>query len=96
MASRRTRSRRTAIFGRPDGPERASHEARPAAVQADDDPGGISEITILPDGRVYVLGLSADVLEMLRQSGPWEGLSAARQQRVRTAARTGRQGARQE
>jgi hypothetical protein len=83
MTSRQTRSRRP---------------ARAPAVRADDDPGGISEITILPDGRVYVLGLSVAVLEMLRQSGPWEGLSAARQPRLRAEPRreTGARKARQE
>ncbi len=43
-----------------------------------DDVGGISEITILPDGRLYVLGLSAAILEMLDGAGPWGGLSAGR------------------
>ena len=40
--------------------------------------GGISEITILPDGRLYVLGLSEAVLEMLDGAGPWGGLSPDR------------------
>jgi hypothetical protein len=35
--------------------------------------GGISEITILPDGRVYVLGLSAEILNVLEGVGPWVG-----------------------
>jgi hypothetical protein len=43
-----------------------------------DDVGGISEITILPDGRLYVLGLSEAMLEMLDGAGPWGGLSAGR------------------
>ncbi len=43
------------------------------AVGLQEDVGGISEITILPDGRVYVLGLSAAVREVLNQSGPWSG-----------------------
>lgn len=34
--------------------------------------GGISEITILPDGRLYVLGLSARVLEVVNAAGPWD------------------------
>jgi hypothetical protein len=29
------------------------------------DPRGVSEITILPDGRIYVLGLSQAVLDAL-------------------------------
>ena len=29
------------------------------------DPRGVSEITILPDGRIYVLGLSQAVLDVL-------------------------------
>ena len=44
----------------------------------ENDVGGISEITILPDGRVYVLGLSDAMLEMLDGAGPWGGLSAGR------------------
>ena len=43
-----------------------------------DDVGGISEITILPDGRLYVLGLSEAMLAMLDGAGPWGGLSAGR------------------
>jgi len=43
-----------------------------------DDVGGISEITILPDGRLYVLGLSEAMLAMLDGAGPWDGLSAGR------------------
>jgi hypothetical protein len=35
---------------------------------------GISEITILPDGRLCVLGLSASVWEMLDAAGPWDEL----------------------
>jgi hypothetical protein len=42
------------------------------------DVGGISEITILPDGRLYVLGLSEAVWEMLDGAGPWGGLSPER------------------
>ena len=38
------------------------------------DVGGISEITILPDGRLYVLGLSQAVLEVLDQAGLWREL----------------------
>ncbi len=34
--------------------------------------GGISEFTILPDGRLYVLGLSARVLEVVHAAGPWD------------------------
>ncbi len=34
--------------------------------------GGISELTILPDGRLYVLGLSARVLEVVHAAGPWD------------------------
>jgi hypothetical protein len=45
------------------------------------DVGGISEITIRPDGRVYVLGLSAEMLELLNAAGPWEGMSLDRSQR---------------
>jgi hypothetical protein len=40
--------------------------------------GGISEITIRPDGRVYVLGLSAAMLELLNAAGPWDGMSLDR------------------
>jgi hypothetical protein len=46
--------------------------------------GGISEITILPDGRLYVLGLSDAVWEMLDGAGPWGGLSPERRQRRST------------
>ena len=42
-----------------------------------DDVGGISEITILPDGRLYVLGLSEAMLAMLDGAGPWGGLRPA-------------------
>jgi hypothetical protein len=45
------------------------------------DMGGISEITIRPDGRVYVLGLSAAMLELLNAAGPWEGMSLDRRLR---------------
>jgi len=48
------------------------------------DVGGISEITILPDGRLYVLGLSEAVWEMLDGAGPWGGLSPERRQRRST------------
>lgn len=41
------------------------------------DVGGISEITILPDGRLYVLGLSKAVLEMLDQAGLWRDVRPA-------------------
>jgi len=40
-----------------------------------DDVEGISEITVLPDGRVYVLGLSSAILDVLDRVGPWSGLS---------------------
>jgi hypothetical protein len=43
--------------------------------------GGISEITIRPDGRLYVLGLSAAMLELLNAAGPWEGMSLDRRLR---------------
>jgi hypothetical protein len=46
-----------------------------------EDVGGISEITILPDGRLYVLGLSEAVLELLDAAGPWGGLSPERRPR---------------
>jgi hypothetical protein len=46
--------------------------------------GGISEITIRPDGRLYVLGLSDAVWEMLDGAGPWGGLSPERRQRRST------------
>ncbi len=42
------------------------------------DMAGISEITIRPDGRVYVLGLSAAMLELLNAAGPWDGMSLDR------------------
>jgi hypothetical protein len=42
-------------------------------IGTEEDVGGISEITILPDGRVYVLGLSSAVRQALHQSGPWCG-----------------------
>jgi len=45
------------------------------------DVGGISEITILPDGRLYVLGLSEAVLALLDAAGPWSGLSPDRRPR---------------
>lgn len=45
------------------------------------DVGGISEITILPDGRLYVLGLSESMWELLDAAGPWDGLSPDRQRR---------------
>jgi hypothetical protein len=45
------------------------------------DVGGISEITILPDGRLYVLGLSESMWELLDAAGPWGGLSPERQPR---------------
>ena len=57
---------------------RSSHPAEPDPARAADDLGGISEITILPDGRVYVLGLSAAILEVLQRSGPWDGLASRR------------------
>jgi hypothetical protein len=49
-----------------------SLERRPADV------GGISEITILPDGRLYVLGLSEAMWQLLEAAGPWGGLSSDR------------------
>jgi len=39
---------------------------------------GISEITILPDGRLCVLGLSASVRDMLDAAGPWGELAPER------------------
>jgi hypothetical protein len=44
-----------------------------SAAAGADEVGGISEITILPDGRVYVLGLSAEILTVLEGVGPWVG-----------------------
>ncbi len=38
-------------------------------VLTEQDVGGISEITILPDGRVYILGLSAAVLAVMQEVG---------------------------
>ena len=38
---------------------------QPSVESRCDDAGGISEITILPDGRVYVLGLSAAILDVV-------------------------------
>jgi hypothetical protein len=52
-----------------------------SAQLGEDDVGGISEITILPDGRLYVLGLSEAVWEMLDGAGPWGGLSPDRRPR---------------
>jgi len=49
-----------------------------SAQLGEEDVGGISEITILPDGRLYVLGLSEAVWEMLDGAGPWGGLSPDR------------------
>lgn len=51
------------------------------------DVGGISEITILPDGRLYVLGLSESIWELLEAAGPWGGLASDR--RPRPAAERG-------
>ena len=52
-----------------------------SAQLGEEDVGGISEITILPDGRLYVLGLSEAVWEMLDGAGPWGGLSPERRPR---------------
>ncbi len=37
---------------------------------------GISELTILPDGRLYVLGVSPAVLELLQSARLWRESSA--------------------
>ena len=55
-----------------------------SAQHGEGDVGGISEITILPDGRLYVLGLSEAVWEMLDGAGPWGGLSPDRRPRRST------------
>jgi hypothetical protein len=47
-----------------------------------DDETAVSEITILPDGRVFVLGASPQVLEILETLGPED---AALKQRLRHA-----------
>lgn len=64
-----------------------SHLAETVARETDSaelrqaDARGVSEITILPDGRLYVLGLSEAVLELLEAAGPWDGLSSRRPRR---------------
>lgn len=45
--------------------------------------GGISEITILPDGRLYVLGLSTRVLQVVNAAGPWDRRGSAGNRSVR-------------
>jgi hypothetical protein len=49
-------------------------------MEADDD--AVSEITILPDGRVFVLGASRQVLEILETLSPED---AALKQRLKYA-----------
>ncbi len=46
----------------------APHTSGTSSAQ---DVRGISEITILPDGRLYVLGLSKAVLALLAGAGLW-------------------------
>jgi hypothetical protein len=45
---------------------------------AESDDGTLSEITILPDGRVYVFGMTLPLLEVLAtvptQEGRWQAL----------------------
>ena len=53
--------------------DECSAEATGVPQAADDiDVRGDSQITILPDGRVYVYGLSPALLEILCAAGPWD------------------------
>ncbi|HLJ96471.1 MAG TPA: hypothetical protein VKU02_25080 [Gemmataceae bacterium] len=56
---------------------------------AEEDETGISEITILPDGRVYVFGMSLQVLEVLQTLEPSDPRLRQLQQQLCSLAKAG-------
>ena len=51
-----------------------------------DDETTLSEITIMPDGRLYVFGASREVLDVLAELSPGDADLQRRVQHVRTTA----------
>jgi hypothetical protein len=54
-----------------------------------DDETTLSEITIMPDGRVYIFGASAPVLDALVELNPADALLRRRVRCVRASCRGG-------